>query len=239
MRAKAKKTKPAPALRKRPAKKREIFLKPVREIVTQAPVSESKFYISPAERHAQPIGAFNEPPKSYGKTRLVLQIRDPYWGHVYWDIAQQTIVALERRLNSAWNDMHKILRVYDVTGIDFNGHNAQRSFDITLNNYADNWYIELGLPNRTYCVDIGVIDRQGRFIGLARSNFGLTPRDGVSDVIDEEWMSLEFDKLYRASGAGKLWGSSPGIRMREKMGERLLRELFSGAVSSFSRPSKK
>ena len=71
-----------------------------------------------------------------------------------------------------------------------------------------NWYFDLGRPTHSFCADFGLLSPTGRFLTLARSNYINMPRDGVSDVIDEEWMLLDEDywKMY-----GFPAGSSPNV----------------------------
>jgi len=56
----------------------------------------------------------------------------------------------------------------------------------------------------------GLLSPEGRFLTLARSNHISMPRDGASDVLDEEWMLVdeEFWKLYGLPSGP----SSPHIR---------------------------
>jgi len=114
-----------------------------------------------------------------------------------------------------------------------------KHFDIDITSETGNWYIRVGEANRSWCVDLGVITADGRFIVIVRSNVVATPREGASDVIDEEWMSIEeeFLKLYGLWGG--FAGASPGkAQIRKLLKERLEKELSSGAVSSFVRPAK-
>lgn len=140
-----------------------------------------------------------ELPKSYEKDRIVLMIRDPYWGFVYWNLTENLI-----NENNLYN-IDKFLRIYDITN---NGspENPDYFFDIKINNEANNWYIKFPMVNRTFVVDYGyVID--GKFKTLLRSNIAKSPRDNISDQIDEEWMLTDekFNLIMEASGADKLF----------------------------------
>ena len=173
-------------------------------------------------------------PASYGDDRIVLLIRDPYWVHVYWDISRETLLRAKGVLKDEWYDARSILRVHDVTGVDFDGDNSNSHFDIVLEGGATNWYINTHVPNRTYCVDIGLLSRSGRFVLLARSNAATTPRDAPSDVVDERWMipDSEFDKVYALSGGFAIGASS--LELKEMMEKALGGEMGSGAVGSLA-----
>jgi hypothetical protein len=99
-------------------------------------------------------------------------------------------------------DVRLVLRVYDVTDIHFDGKNARNYFDIEVYDMTGSWYININRPNRSFCIDLGALASDGRFLTLVRSNAVTMPRDTVSDVVDEEWMLLEeeFMKLFAISG---------------------------------------
>ena len=101
-----------------------------------------------------------------------------------------------------------MLRVYDVTGLDFNGANAHRSVDLEISEEANNWYINVWAADRAYCVDLGLRYPDGTFVTLVRSNIVTTPRDSISPVVDEEWMVVDdtFERLYKTAGADE-WGN--------------------------------
>ena len=128
-----------------------------------------------------------------------------------------------------------ILRIYDITGIeDFNGTNANSYFDIKLEGLAQNWYIDVSKPSRSWCVDIGILAKDKRFYVIARSNYVHTPRFGMSEDLDEEWMCPEEDywQLFGLSGGFGIGKSSMEIKQIFK---KYFQEwVSSGAVSSFS-----
>jgi hypothetical protein len=180
-----------------------------------------------------PTPEAEELPPAYGENRIVLLVRDPYWMHVYWDISRGALLQAKKTLKEEWSDAKSILRVYDVTGIDFDGTNANSALDIEIGGGADNWYINTGVPNRTYCVEIGLLSPSGKFVVLARSNKATTPRDAPSDVTDEEWMipDWEFERIYALSGGFSIGSGS--LELKEMMEKALGAEISSGAPSSF------
>ncbi|MHB1042513.1 MAG: DUF4912 domain-containing protein [Eubacteriales bacterium] len=162
-------------------------------------------------------------PHSYGIDRLVLMARDPFWLYAYWEITATKQGEFNRSYGpAAWASTKNILRVYDVTGIDFNGGNAISFIDIPVSEEVDNWHIHVGEPDRSFCVDIGKVFPDGKFIPLLRSNVVTTPRASLSDSIDEEWMWIE--GLYRSIGTFRFGTSSPMIiqELAERAGAGLL-----------------
>ena len=169
-------------------------------------LAESAKYYPPQPQ--APARAYPDLPVKYGRDMLVLQVRDPWWIHSYWELKDRTLERLRRELKDDFAKAKRVLRVYDISFIDFNGSNAHRFFDILLNDHADNWYIDTGSPGRSWCADLGLLLADGRFITILRSNTVQTPLDGPSWITDEEWMIPDdlFAKLY---GVGVGLGSSP------------------------------
>lgn len=129
-------------------------------------------------------------PSGYGDNRIVLLVRDPWWIFAYWEIGREKQKdAIESITADNDNFAKSILRVYDITDVNFDGNNARSYFDIELKNLANNWYINVGSPDRSWIVDIGIITTKGNFYSLARSNCVRTPRNGMSEKSDNEWMT--------------------------------------------------
>jgi hypothetical protein len=177
-------------------------------------------------------------PYQYDQDKIVLQVRDPCWIHAYWEVRSLTLQRLRNEFKDDFFKAKRILRVYDVSQIIFNGNNAHRFFDIQIDEFANNWYIDTGGPGRSWCVDLGLLLPGGRFITIVRSNTVQTPLEGPSWITDEEWMIPEdmFARLYgmgfglgRSSPVGKAW---------------LKKALFSGVlaspgITSVASPAKK
>ncbi|MFA5145422.1 MAG: DUF4912 domain-containing protein [Candidatus Omnitrophota bacterium] len=193
----------------------------------EAAIGQTKFSHPEAARPRRELPA--DLPYRYDQDRIVLQVRDPWWIHTYWEVRGATLEKLRNDLKDEFPRAKYVLRVYDVSQIIFNGSNAHRFFDIQINESASNWYINTRGPGRSWCVDLGLLLPGGRFITIARSNIVETPSEGPSWITDEEWMIPEemFARLYgmgfglgQSSPVGKAWQ------------ERVKRELFSGVLSS-------
>lgn len=174
-------------------------------------------------------------PEIYGDNRIVLLVRDPKCLYAYWEITQERREGLRHRLGAdIWEQSKLILRIYDVTSVT-TGINCVTYFDIPINEHALSWYIHVPAANRSYRVDIGILTRQQEFYVLASSNVVTTPRDGISEIIDEQWMVVEeeFRRLYLlAAGYGN--GES-SVEVVESVMKRQL-ETGSGAMGAVSSP---
>jgi hypothetical protein len=163
-------------------------------------------------------------PHGYGDNRIVLLVRDPHWLHAYWEITENKYREVSGLLGRDFGGSREILRVHNTSETPW------KSFDINTSYGARNWYIDVPEANRTYVVDIGFLSPDGRFVSMARSNAVTTPRDGMSDVIDEEWMTVDFDRMYALSGGFGIGKSSGEIK--ELMKKHLMEQKVSGWVSS-------
>lgn len=166
-----------------------------------------------------------ELPAAYGEDRATLLVRDPWWLYAYWEVTPDTYQKTLARLERDGNTFEKtVLRVYDITEAAAGG--SKSFFDIELNFFADNWTIDVGVPDREWVIEIGLRTRTGGFYTLVRSNTAHTPRYGISDVIDEEWM-LPDDLYWKIFGlSGGLGANKSSLDVRAFL-EKYLRNLGS------------
>lgn len=173
-------------------------------------------------------------PTGYGKDRIVVMVRDPYWLHAYWELTRHAIQRAEAALGQEWHGARPILRVLDVSSHDTTSAAESILRDIDIHGGCNNWYIDVSSPPKSFRVDIGYLSKRGRFYVLARSNVVTTPRAGVSDVIDENWADFDpkqADRIYAMSGGYDPTASS--LELKQLFEERLRRPMGSPAVTSF------
>ena len=173
-------------------------------------------------------------PEGYGETRIVLQVRDPFWMHAYWEISKETALDLARELGESLSSSRLTLKVNDMTMCD--GADSGRQVAIDVHPFANNWYINVCEPDRSYCVDLGLTSGADRFRLIARSNVVHTPRVGPSEVRDEEWLSIR--ALEAVAHGPRIYTASPGIPAQGMRSEEWAREiaLGSGGVGAVSSP---
>ena len=190
-----------------------------------------------------PVGPPRTLEHGFVKDRIIAMVRDPYWLHVYWELSRGTYARAQAALGQEWHVAKPILRLIDVTSEDTTSASEQHVRDIEIHGGVNNWYIDVCAPPRSYRIDIGYLSKRGKFFVLARSNVVRTPKAGVSDVLDENWASVQeqFQKIYSQSG-----GSSPTAvshdlrdlfeeRLRRPMNSLSLQSLGTGALTPFGR----
>jgi hypothetical protein len=153
----------------------------------QAPASGPKYFFS------------TDIPDRYGDTYMRALPRDPVWIFAYWEISQSTINNLKTVLGETFHRASWVLRVSDITDIDYTGTNAWRTMDINITLSADNWYIKVWEHGRVYLIQCGLVTQDGVFSEAVRSNAVQMPNAGVSPITDEEWLTAESDELIRMS----------------------------------------
>ncbi len=168
----------------------------------------------------EPAGSEPEPPlpSAYERTALYLLVRDPQSLFAFWSLNPEILAAVEPHQS-------KILRIYEV--IDSK---------VTYTQYgignARTWYCTNIKPDTTYYGELGLLQPDGKFTLLARSNQIHSPRNSFSTVIDEEWLTI--DELYGSSvGLTEMTDSEELLRAA---GMHLEQQLGSESVSSFSSP---
>jgi hypothetical protein len=203
-------------------------------LMAQERVSESKFYTGPLP--LIPAVASGELPMGYNEEKIAILSRDPYVAYAYWEA---TPARIERDKSWFGWDSKLCVRIYDITGVQFDGRNATGYFDQEVEDRTGSWYFDVGRPSHSFCADIGLLSVEGRFLTIARSNYITMPRDGVSDVIDEEWMLVdeEFWKLYGYPAGFRQGISSP--EMQEMLKRRRELEITSPGLFSRDRAKRK
>jgi len=202
--------------------------------IAQERVSDAKFYTGSLEQK-QPL-PHDYLPSEYGEERIALLVRDPHTGYAYWEVTQ---ARLEREKSWFGWDSKLCVRIYDVTGVQFDGKNATAYFDQEVYERVGMWYFDLARPSHSFCVDLGLRSPDGGFLMIARSNIVTMPRDSVSDVMDEEWMIVdeEFMKLYGIPGG--LPGGISSPQALELLRQRRLLEITSPGTFSRQKMKKK
>lgn len=161
----------------------------------------------PGETEAQPETKAPETPEpyalpgGYGETRLVALARDPEWIFVYWELSKPDRARFTAEFGEdAWESSYPVLRLFPSGG---------EPYDVRINDLADNWYLHVGRPATTFFIELGRVLPGGTYVALARSNPVTTPRDRISEVVDEEWFLPEAARARVFAPARAAAPSSP------------------------------
>lgn len=138
-------------------------------------------------------------PILYNEDYLILLMRDPNCLYAYWELSSETQSLVNSRFSSEREEYQYILRVYDLTGLEFNMSGCHSSFDIKLQPMTDNYFINKIDSNRSYCVELGCYERGDDFIGIMRSNVINTPRNCVANTSDPPSSRLSLEENAKGS----------------------------------------
>jgi len=211
------------------APKRRMSKRRVRRRRVQVRASEAKLRQAPSSRPAAPapreqpqvyIDRGPELPGEYDQDKVFAMVRDPNWLYVYWDLSggsRERIAPLT--LSGAW-----ILRVHNLSDGGFE--------DVPVLIEGGNWYLPVA-SDTEYRIDIGLLTGDGTFLLAASSHSVKTPRMGISQLVDQEWLILEdeFRKLMEFSdGLTRFSGSR--FLSEVITGRHRLAGLHSAAISS-------
>jgi hypothetical protein len=134
-----------------------------------------------------------ELPWSYGENRVTAIVRDPDSAYLYWEVTDEGLAAARTRLGPAGASGWCNLRVYDTTGRDFDGTNANDYFDIRVDRTDREYFLMIRRPTSTLHVEIGVKSTEGFFQPVARSGSATFPRNEPSPNTGLEWMTVTSD----------------------------------------------
>jgi uncharacterized protein len=172
----------------------------------------------------------------FGKDRIVVMVRDPYWLHAYWELTHQSVQRAEAALGQDWHGARPILRLFDVSSQETTATSETPVRDVDIHGGCNNWYLEVTKPPRSFRVDIGYLSRRGQFFVLARSNVVSTPKAGVTDQLDENWSDLDpssADRILSMSSGFDSTHAANTQELKELFEERLRRPLGAPAVTGY------
>jgi hypothetical protein len=155
------------------------------------------------------------------KDRLVVMVRDPYWLHAYWELAQRSVERAQSALGQHWHTTMPVLRVFQIS----NDGSAVLHREIVIHGGVNHWYVDVQNPPQKFRMEIGYLTAAGQFFSLARSNVVTTPPAGTSDSVDENWADIDqnADRIFAMSGGYSQRGTS--LELQELLEERLRRPM--------------
>ncbi|MCC8180773.1 MAG: DUF4912 domain-containing protein, partial [Planctomycetes bacterium] len=132
----------------------------------------------------------------YNETYLYLVPKDPETVYVIWEVDSDCRALLKSKFGDDFFQKNKlILRVYQVTGIEFNGSNAHSSFEVDdfLDDKNEYW-VKVKADN-DYIAELGYRAHGTEFFEvIARSNSVYAPKGAITTQQKyAEWPSIEVD----------------------------------------------
>ncbi len=151
------------------------------------PTSTKKLDLGPAARAEKPVEHI---PWSYGIDRITAAAVDPERLYVYWEVTDQAIERARAGLGPGGPEARLNLRIYDTTGLLFDGTNAHNYFDHAIDRSDRQWFFTVGKPSSTAFVEIGTKSLEESFATIARSSRVDFPRADPAPWSEPEWMTV-------------------------------------------------
>lgn len=155
-----------------PAKSQAV---PVDHFGEHERLEESKYY-PPSPSYAPKLEEGGLP-ESYGGTRVVLLVVNPYLVHAYWEVTPDKLREAQGRIGGS---VRAVLRFYESGG----------NFDVDIDLGPRNWYVPLWSAGKSYHLDLGLRGGDGSFVPVARSNVVHTPRVLPTVEVGERFMRV-------------------------------------------------
>jgi hypothetical protein len=124
-----------------------------------------------AQAEKQPLIPFESLPSEYGENGITLMVVNPSKLFAFWEVGEDTLRIFHGDLK---------IRIYDITGIDFDSMDANNCIDIAVHDRIGDGYISVS-PGKDYIVDIGIVYSEGIFITVARSLKVSTPHEIIAE----------------------------------------------------------
>ncbi|HTP25254.1 MAG TPA: DUF4912 domain-containing protein, partial [Anaeromyxobacteraceae bacterium] len=149
-------------------------------------------------------------PWSYGQDRITAAAIDPDRLYAYWEVRDDSIERARQGLGPAGADAWLNVRVYDTSGLIFDGTNAHSYFDHRVDRSDRQWFFAISKPGSATFVDVGMKSTEGYFVKIVRSGRVDFPRKNPAPPIHEpEWLTVRHGTLehagrglpYRGNGA--------------------------------------
>ncbi|MCL2689662.1 MAG: DUF4912 domain-containing protein [Chitinispirillia bacterium] len=110
-------------------------------------------------------------PETFSQELFSLLAVYPHLGFLQWHVSQETAARAKACKNvSSDNGCSLVIRVYDVTGVEFDGFNANHQYDIHIQSLCGCYYLNVDRFESTLMAEVGYLFSDGSFKPCIRSN---------------------------------------------------------------------
>ena len=138
----------------------------------------------------------------------------PGQGFAHWRILQPWVDRTAAVRGEAWRDCRLVLRLYDISFIEFNGLNAHALHDFTLPALSGRTFFRQPRPAATQLAEVGFLLRNGEFLPAARSRPTPFPPAGPSSRGGHA--GLYVDGRGRVEEIGNVWDQERILHERRR-----------------------
>jgi glycosyltransferase involved in cell wall biosynthesis len=138
----------------------------------------------------------------------------PVQGFAHWHIRHDWIAQTAWHKGEAWRDCRLVLRLYDVSFIEFNGFNAHRIQDEPLPAIEGQRFFRLPRSGTWQLAEVGFVLRSGEFVPAARSR--AVPFSPDAPSRHGSHAALLVDSKRRIEEIGNLWDQDRVLAERRR-----------------------
>jgi len=113
-------------------------------------------------------------------SRIILTPRNAHEAYAYWEVPE----AHKHRIRKEEGGQKLSLRLYDVTGLEFDRHPAHSIQEFECDELDQDLRFPIPQTNRDYLVELGYVTYQGRWVKLAQSNAVHIAADGTAGPVE-------------------------------------------------------
>jgi glycosyltransferase involved in cell wall biosynthesis len=195
--------------------------------------SAARIDVEVLRRHAWEIGSRHAQAKYLCPDSYVnLCAVSPGEALVVWRLQDAWIKSMAESHQHEWQGSRRVVRLYDVSFIEFNGFNAHQIRDVDLDGPAGSLLVRFPLSGTTQMAEVGFLLRTREFIPAARSGATLFPSLTVSKSHDIA--ALYVDDRLAPEPVASPWEGMSYLRERKK--PRLRKGLRLALLSSAGAP---
>jgi glycogen(starch) synthase len=148
------------------------------------------------------------------QNHVALGMVSPTQGFVHWRIQQEWVDQTAWNRGNAWQNCRLLLRLYDVSCIEFNGFNAHHIQDETLPGLCGQRFFKLRASGTSQIGEVGFLLRSGEFVPAARSQPTLFPADAPSRQGSQA--ALLMTEQGHREEVGNVWDQERILRERRQ-----------------------
>ena len=154
-------------------------------------------------------------PERYNETKIMLMLREPTWGFVYWDLKFDLIKNFES--DSSFEGL--FLRMIELSDRVYRKDEILDYFDIPVNLADKRRYIRFPNEDTFYMIELFSLTDENEEM-ICRSNVIETSRNYILPSRDSE--STNGDELIKLSGYSSEFGASVPVASYIKIPQRIL-----------------
>lgn len=138
----------------------------------------------------------------------------PRQAFVHFRILASWIDATAASKGDAWRHCKMLVRLYDVTDVDFNGFNAHAILNTYIQHIAAHAFIPLPRSGRVWVAEVGFELTNREFIAASRSQFCLAPSEAPSGRGGTD--ALYVDSNFNVEPAGSVFDQGAFLEERNR-----------------------